>query len=546
MSHPPGPIEMRTKILEFISLLDKYSSNPTQPIYQVRKDKHNHPIDTNKYLYYDNSLNTNESQVPISVLPKYLYRPVDKNRVYTYSKKEIDDIIREIENFLPETIAKERNNQPKNQIENENRTKSSTFIRSRSPSRENFSKHTKENDNDFQEKCKKITNTINEIEREREKEKEKEKIKLHIHIPEDEQQQNQQQYENNNKNDEHIYLKKPHSATNSPRVMKERVEINASVETLDDLLKLIEQYPLIENVEYSIDLKPIHAIKEPLVELHNMIGLSQLKQNILDQIIYYLQGFHLFPSKQNDYLHTVIYGPAGTGKTEVAKLIGRIFSELGILKRHKFRKVVRSDLVAGYLGQTALKTRDVIKESLGGVLFIDEAYALGNAEKRDSFSKECIDTLCEALSHYKDELMVIIAGYEEELKSCFFDYNQGLQSRFTWRFKTDEYNPNELRDIYKKKVNEAGWSLDEEQIKVEWFEQNKEHFNYFGRDMETLFSKTKIAHSRRVFCKGIEEKRRITLTDMNNGLKMFLSSSQNEKDKEKEKETQNRYMSMYM
>ncbi|NBR98478.1 MAG: AAA family ATPase, partial [Betaproteobacteria bacterium] len=113
----------------------------------------------------------------------------------------------------------------------------------------------------------------------------------------------------------------------------------------------------------------------------------------------------------------------GTGKTEIAKIIGQIFSKLGILKKGTFRKVTRSDLIAGYLGQTAIKTNDVINDCLGGVLFIDEAYSLGNSEKKDSFSKECIDTLCEALSNHKDNFMVIIAGYENELKECFFNYN---------------------------------------------------------------------------------------------------------------------------
>jgi len=96
-------------------------------------------------------------------------------------------------------------------------------------------------------------------------------------------------------------------------------------------------------------------------------------------------------------MHAVIYGPPGTGKTEVAKIMGKIFSNLGILKNNVFKKVTRDDLVAGYLGQTAMKTKDVIKSCIGGVLFIDEAYALGNSEKRDSFAKESIDTICEAL-----------------------------------------------------------------------------------------------------------------------------------------------------
>ena len=94
----------------------------------------------------------------------------------------------------------------------------------------------------------------------------------------------------------------------------------------------------------------------------------------------------------------------------------QIFANINILKSNKFKKVTRADLIAGYLGQTALKTKNVIEESLDGVLFIDEAYALGNPEKRDSFSKECIDTLCEALTDHKSRLMVIIAGYEDELE----------------------------------------------------------------------------------------------------------------------------------
>jgi len=235
-----------------------------------------------------------------------------------------------------------------------------------------------------------------------------------------------------------------------------------------------------------------------------------------------------------DFMHTVIYGPPGTGKTEVAKIIGKIFSKLGILKKGTFRKVTRSDLVAGYLGQTAIKTRDVINECLGGCLFIDEAYALGNNEKRDSFSKECIDTLCEALSNHKDELMVIIAGYERELNECFFAYNQGLDSRFTWRFKTEDYKAEDLYKIFLKKVKDINWKVDEEDDKlgVKWFEKNVEYFKFFGRDIETLLSKIKIAHSRRVFCKDASEKTKITFKDLEKGLQIYLKNEEVKNRKE--------------
>jgi SpoVK/Ycf46/Vps4 family AAA+-type ATPase len=247
-----------------------------------------------------------------------------------------------------------------------------------------------------------------------------------------------------------------------------------------------------------------------------------------------------------EFMHTVIYGPPGTGKTEIAKMMGKIYSKIGILKKGTFKKVTRSDLIAGYLGQTALKTRDVIKEALGGVLFIDEAYALGNPEKKDSFSKECIDTLCEALSDNKENLMVIIAGYETELKECFFNYNQGLDSRFTWRFKTDNYSAEDLYKIFIKKVKDIGWELHEEsKITSDFFKKNYEYFKFFGRDIETVLAKTKIAHSKRVFCKPENEKKKITIKDLEKGFEIYLKNDDIKNRKDSEYMKKQLYNSLY-
>ncbi|MDC1321334.1 AAA family ATPase, partial [Flavobacteriaceae bacterium] len=184
-------------------------------------------------------------------------------------------------------------------------------------------------------------------------------------------------------------------------IIKEQITINTPVNNLKDLIDLCDKYPLHDNIEYNINMKSLHNIRPSLLELQNMIGMNSIKENIVDQILYFVQDLHNVSPNNSDYMHAVICGPPGTGKTEVAKIMGKIFSNLGILTKNIFKKVTRDDLVAGYLGQTAIKTKDVIKECLGGVLFIDEAYALGNSEKRDSFSKECIDTLCEALSDNK-------------------------------------------------------------------------------------------------------------------------------------------------
>ena len=346
-----------------------------------------------------------------------------------------------------------------------------------------------------------------------------------------------------------IFLEKvkQHEGDKTPSETKNKVIITSEVNHIGDLLDLIEKYPLDKNTEYNINMDVLHKISKPLTELNNMIGMKNLKENIVDQIIFYIQNLHTLKSdiKGNDFMHTVIYGPPGTGKTEIAKIIGSIFSKIGILSKGTFKKVTRADLVAGYLGQTALKTRDVVKDCLGGVLFIDEAYALGNDEKRDSFSKECIDTLCEALSDHKDNLMVIIAGYETDLNNCFFNYNQGLNSRFTWRFKTDEYNANDLYKIFLKKVNDGGWFLAENsEIDVKWFEKNKKCFKFYGRDIETLFAKTKIAHSRRVFCLDASVKKYLTIKDLDKGLEIYLK---NEDSAAKEKESINKIISsMYI
>jgi len=311
---------------------------------------------------------------------------------------------------------------------------------------------------------------------------------------------------------------------------KINVELEGPIEGLDDLLSLLDKYPLREDAVYDIDLAAVHNVRPELQSLQSMIGLHALKKNIVDQVMYFTQGFHLVGKDGADFMHTVIHGPPGTGKTDVARIMGKVFSKLGILKKGTFRKVTRSDLVAGYLGQTAIKTSDVIKSALGGVLFIDEAYALGNAEKKDSFAKECIDTLCEALSDHKGELMVIVAGYEEELKNCFFSYNQGLESRFVWRFKTDDYSGEELKEIFCKKVRDAGWSMDDGSkagvINTPWFADKMNYFKFFGRDMETLLSKVKIAHSRRVFGKKLELKTKITSDDMERGLQLYLENDE--------------------
>ena len=321
------------------------------------------------------------------------------------------------------------------------------------------------------------------------------------------------------------------------------VIIEKEINSVSDLIDLIHKNPLEHNVTYNINLQGLHNIYKPLVKLDNMIALNGIKTNITDQILYFIQDFH---HNSSDYMHTVIYGPPGTGKTELAKIIGKIFSKIGVLKKDVFKKVTRSDLIGGYLGQTALKTTDVIESALGGVLFIDEAYSLGNNERRDSFSKECIDTLCESLSNHRKDLMVIVAGYEKELNDCFFNYNEGLQSRFTWRYHIDKYDGNDLYNIFKNMISKCNWKIDDN-VNEKWFIDNCEYFKYYGRDIEVLLSKCKIAHSKRIFGKKkIDcDIKKINLDDLEKGLVKFLENNNSENMKQQEYNKKQLYNSLY-
>ncbi len=335
--------------------------------------------------------------------------------------------------------------------------------------------------------------------------------------------------------DYYEFWKKKHEYDFCPPLLekpkiKTKKHIDISFNTFGDLLRILSENEYSDDVEYNIDLKALFDIKSELEKLNEMIGMENFKNAILDQILYFIQNLHL--GKEPDFKNMILCGPPGTGKTEIAKILGTMYSKIGVLKNNIFKKVTRSDLIAGYLGQTAIKTKKVITECLGGCLFIDEAYSLANSERDDSYSKECLDTLCESMSEYKESLMVIIAGYEEELYDTFFKANKGLESRFIWRFKIDEYSAKELMQIFLKKVKENEWSFEVEETNptlLKWFESKKSSFKHFGRDMELLFSYTKISHGRRIYGLSSDLRKKMNLDDLDKGYKYFLTNTNQKK-----------------
>ena len=302
--------------------------------------------------------------------------------------------------------------------------------------------------------------------------------------------------------------------------------INKDIKTLKDLIELGNSYDSNDKNRYVINLRALNKCVKPLQDLDTMIGMKNIKEMIIDLIFFRLQNLE---DKKDELWHLVIQGTPGSGKTEVAKIIGKLYYGLGIIKKDKFIQVKRSDLIGKYLGHTAKMTQKIFDDSKGGVLFIDEAYSLGNPEQRDSFSKECIDTINQNLTENKDTV-VFIAGYKDQLNESFFSYNPGLNRRFKMRLTVDKYNASDLRDIFIKKIKENEWDIlnndTNKEIPLLFFEKNIKLFKYNGGDMENLWHLTKIVHSRRIFGKSNDLMKKISNEDLSNALNLYCENDE--------------------
>lgn len=173
--------------------------------------------------------------------------------------------------------------------------------------------------------------------------------------------------------------------------------------------------------------------------------------------------------------HMVYTGHPGTGKTTVARIMARIYKCLGVVSKGQLVETDRSGMVAGYMGQTALKTAQVIKKAKGGVLFIDEAYALSSEEGNNDYGKEAIDTLVKGMEDYRDDLVVIVAGYVDEMRK-FIAMNPGLRSRFNKYINFENYSANEMLEIFKLSCekNRFVLSAEAEETILAYFERNQD------------------------------------------------------------------------
>lgn len=270
-----------------------------------------------------------------------------------------------------------------------------------------------------------------------------------------------------------------------------------------DMLKTITA----EDIERSLPIKDISVTSDKLdsimQELDDFVGLGNIKEHIksLVNLIRTNQKREEMglPVKQLSY-HAIFCGSPGTGKTSIARILGRIYQNLGILKKGHVIEVDRSGLVAGYVGQTEEKTSKVLDQAMDGILFIDEAYSLVGGN--NDFGRVAIDTILKRMDDCRDRLIVIAAGYTDKMKT-FINSNPGLKDRFSWVFEFKDYNGEELYEIFLTFAKKQQYIITDEAA-----EQLKEHFKsvvelkleHFGngRYVRNLFEKVVMQQSNRI------------------------------------------------
>jgi Cdc6-like AAA superfamily ATPase len=276
------------------------------------------------------------------------------------------------------------------------------------------------------------------------------------------------------------------------------------------------------------------SLDDLLVEINGLIGLENIKQEVAGlvnllrvQQMRYEAGLSSLETSN----HMVFYGNPGTGKTTIARKIGQIFMQLGILSKGHLIETDRAGLVAGYLGQTAIKTKEVLDNANGGILFIDEAYTLCQDNSQDQYGQEATDTILKYMEDNRRDVVVIVAGYNDEMVR-FINSNPGLKSRFNKYFRFPDYSAEELYEIFKDMATKAQYTLDaecQEKLKRHLFELHSNKGENFGngRTVRNLFERCVANQANRIISLANlnpHELMRLTAGDIQHELVSHLES----------------------
>ena len=283
------------------------------------------------------------------------------------------------------------------------------------------------------------------------------------------------------------------------------------------------------NAEAAEEQEPEPTLEELLAEMDELVGLEAVKKDIRTMMnfirICKLRQERGMKAPDLSY-HMVFSGNPGTGKTTIARMLAQLYKAIGVLKKGQLVEVDRSGLIAGYQGQTAIKTQEVIQSAIGGVLFIDEAYALVESDN-DTYGKECIATILKAMEDHRDELIVIVAGYDD-LMEKFIDSNPGLKSRFNKYIHFPDYTGEEMMAIFQIRCRSNGYETEAEAEELllavfnDMYDTRDDNFGN-GRTVRNIFEKVINCQATRLAADmdiTDEELRVLTLDDVKAGLDM--------------------------
>ena len=307
--------------------------------------------------------------------------------------------------------------------------------------------------------------------------------------------------------------------------------IQSDIQNIEYVNKLYNRIILNMNNDFSLthsqklnikDIPEAYNTKDlPTImkDINELVGLSEIKEQINDLISLLKFNKKANIDINNFNLHMVFSGNPGTGKTTVARLLKDIFFNLGYIKQNKLTEVTSKDLIAEYLGQTSIKTYNVVKSALGGVLFIDEAYAItAGTESGAQYGNECIATLLKLMEDYKDRLIIIFAGYKDEMKN-FLTSNPGLVSRIGYKINFPDYNLEELTQIYLNLLEKNKLKISKDALeKLKLIIKESSSYDNFGnaRYINTIFQKILIEHSKNIEYKNNKNNLyKIVLDDIN-------------------------------